>query len=199
MKHYMLVLLLLFSGTLSCDKLSPSDPSATHGFITGEINGVPFQSANVGETGVITKNDLCDKPLAAMLLPKKNGDTEYQVILLNFFHAEPGNYVLTDRNVKHKANAKCLLDSIYAELYFQPYFREDWTTDNYRIVEGPWNYLEVLSYDAKKREIQAQFGAKFVRINPQQKAKEAVDTITYTKCRFILSNMQFNDPYAEPR
>ncbi|MGV3602258.1 MAG: hypothetical protein ACO1N1_13685 [Dyadobacter fermentans] len=71
--------------------------------------------------------------------------------------------------------------------------------DSYRLLEGPWNYFKILYYDPEKKEIQGQFGAKFVRINTRQMAKAAVDTITYTNGKFILSNMYVQEVFTEPR
>jgi hypothetical protein len=171
----------------------------TNEFITGEINGVPFKSGIAVEMGGFVKQDWCDKNVAAMMLVKKNTEEEYQIILLNYFHAKPGNYVPTDSSMRHQRTSICAWDSVNISLYFKSYPGDDVTMDNYRLLEGPWNYFKILYYDPDKKEIQGQFGAKFVRINKRQRAKEAVDTITYTNGKFIVSNMYVQEVFTEPR
>ncbi len=199
MKRISYILVLLFSGMLSCEKQPPFDPRMTNQLITGEINGVPFKSAITVEMGAFVKKDWCDKTVIALILVKKNSENEYQNLLLNFFHAKPGSYILTDSTVSHRKNAVCSLDSINISSYFKSFPRNDVTMDDYRLLEGPWNYFKVLYYDPEKNEIQGQFGAKFVRINKHQRAKEAVDTITYTNGKFIVANMYVQEIFTEPR
>lgn len=199
MKRYSHIFILLFSGLMSCDKQPPMDPRMTNQLITGDINGVPFKSAITVEKGAYVKKDLCDKDVVALMLTKKNAEEEYQILLLDYLHARPGEYVLTDSSVRHKIKSVCSLDSIKAILYFKSYPRDDVTMDNYRLLEGPWNYFRILYYDPEKNEIQGQFAAKFVRINKRQRAKEAVDTITYANGKFIVSNVYVQEVFTEPR
>jgi hypothetical protein len=199
MKQYSYILILLFSGTLSCEKHPPLNPRMVNQFIAGEVNGVPFKSGMTVEMGAYVKQDWCDKVVIDMGLTRKISEEEYQVIILNYFHARPGNYVPTDRFVSHKKNAVCSLDSINISSYFKLFPGDDITTDDYRLVEGPWNYFKVLYYDPEKKEVQGQFAAKFVRINKHQRAKEAADTITYTNCKFVVANMYVQEVFTEPR
>ncbi len=149
--------------------------------------------------GAYLRKDLCDKDVVALMLTKKNAEEEYQILHLNYLHARPGEYVLTDSSVRHKIKSVCSLDSINASLYFQSYPRDDVRTDSYRLLEGPWNHFKILYYDPKKNEIQGQFAAKFVRVNKHQRANEAVDTITYTNGKFIVSNVYVQEVFTEPR
>lgn len=93
----------------------------------------------------------------------------------------------------------CTLDSISASSYFLSEPADDTPSDAYRLLEGPWNYFKVLYYDPKKSELQGQFGARFVRINKVQNSTEAVDTITYTNAKFILSNIYVQEVFTKPR
>lgn len=199
MKRYSYILILLLSGLLSCERQPPMDPWMANQVITGEVNGVPFKSGITVDHGAFVKKDWCDKEVVAMMLVKKNAEEEYQIILLNFFHARSGNYIPTDSSVRHRRNSVCSQDSINVSLYFKSFPGDDVTMDNYRLLEGPWNYFKVLYYDAGKNEIQGQFGARFVRINKRQRAKAAVDTITYTNGKFIVSNMYVQEIFTEPR
>ena len=199
MKQYSYILILLLFGLLSCDKQPPMDPRMTNQFITGEVNGVPFKSGITVELGAFVRQDWCDKVVIDMGLVRKISEEEYQTIILNYFHAKPGDYVPTGRFVSHKKNAVCSLDSINISSYFKSFPKNDVTTDEYRLVDGPWNYFKILYYDPEKNEIQGQFAAKFVRINKHQRAKEAADTITYTNGKFIVSNMYVQEVFTEPR
>ena len=199
MKRYSYVLMLLLSAMLSCEKQSPVDPRMTSQLITGEINGIPFKSCITVEMSACLSKDLCDKNVAAMMLVKKNAEQEYQIILLDFFHAKSGSYVPTDSSVRHKPNSICALDSVNVSAYFKSFPKDDVTMDNYRLVEGPWNYFKILYYDPDKKEIQGQFAAKFVRINKRQRAEAAVDTITYTNGKFVVSNIYVQEVFTEPR
>lgn len=175
------------------------NPWFTSEFITGEINGAPFTSGIAVEMGGFVDQDWCDKNVAALMLVKQNAEEEYQTVLLNYFHTQAGNYIPTDSSVSHQRNSICALDSVNMSLYFVSFPRDDITMDSYRLLEGPWNYFKILYYDPEKKEIQGQFGAKFVRINTRQMAKAAVDTITYTNGKFILSNMYVQEVFTEPR
>jgi len=199
MKRYNCMLLLLLSCMLSCEKQPPLDPRMVNQFITGEINGVAFKSAITVESAAYVRKDLCDQNVIAMSLVRKIGDQEYQMIVLDYFHGKSGNYVPTDSSVRHQESSICSLDSINISSYFKSFPRNDVTMDDYRLLEGPWNYFKVLYYDPDKNEIQGQFGAKFVRINKHQRAKEAVDTITYTNGKFIVANMYVQEVFTEPR
>jgi hypothetical protein len=42
-------------------------------------------------------------------------------------------------------------------------------------------------------------GQDFVRINKRQHGREAVDTITYTNGKFLLSNIYVQEVFTEPR
>lgn len=149
--------------------------------------------------GAYVRKDLCDKDVIAMMLVRKIAEKEYQMIILDYFHAKSGNYVPTDSSVRHRTNSTCSLDSTKVSLYFKSFPRDDVIMDNYRLLEGPENYFRVLYYDPEKNEIQGQFGARFVRINKRQRAKEAVDTITYTNGKFIVANMYVQEVFTEPR
>lgn len=175
------------------------DPRMTNEFITGEINGVPFKSAITVEMGAFVSKAFCENNVIWMGLTRKIEDDEYQIMYLNFFHTKPGNYTLTNSSVSHRKNTSCTLDSITASLNFMAYPGDDVSMDTYMLLEGPWNYFKILYYDPDKKEIQGQFGAKFVRINKRQRAKEAVDTITYTNGKFILSNIHVQEIITEPR
>ena len=199
MKRHSYILILMLSAFLSCEKQPPMDPRMTNEFITGEINGVPFKSGITVEMGGFVKQDWCDKNVVAMMLVKKNAEKEYQIIILNFFHTKPGSYIPTDSSVYHRKNAVCSLDSVNISLYFTTYPGDDVTTDYYRLLEGAFNYFKILYYDPVKKEIQGQFEAKFVRINKHQRATGAVDTITYTNGKFIVSNMYVQEIFTEPR
>jgi hypothetical protein len=199
MKRYSYILILLFSGILSCEKHPSLNPRMVNQFITGEVNGVPFESAMTVEMGAYVRQDWCDKVVIDMGLVRKISEEEYQVIILNYFHAKPGNYVPAASFVSHKKNAVCSLDSINISSYFKLFPGDDITTDDYRLVEGPWNYFKVLYYDPDKKEVQGQFAAKFVRINKRQRAKTAVDTITYTNGKFVVANMYVMEVFTEPR
>jgi hypothetical protein len=190
---------LLFSGLLSCEKQPPMDPRMVNQFITGEVNSIPFKQAIAVEMGAYVKQDWCDKVVVAMSLVRKVSEEEYQIISVNYFHAKPGNYVPTDTSVNHQKNAVCSLDSINISSYFKSFPRDDIIMDSYRLLEGPGNYFKILYYDPVKNEIQGQFGAKFVRINKRQHAREAVDTITYTNGKFIVANMYVQEVFTEPR
>jgi len=71
--------------------------------------------------------------------------------------------------------------------------------DIYKLLEGPWNDFKVLYYDPKKNEMQGQFAAKFVRINKRQHGRESADTLTYTNCKFLVSNIYVQEVFTEPR
>lgn len=199
MRRYSYILILLLSGMLSCEKHPPLNPRMVNQFITGEVNGVLFKSEITVELGAFVTKDWCDKVVIDMGLVRKISEEEYQVIILNYFHAKPGNYVPTGSFVSHKKNAVCSLDSINISSYFKLFPGDDITTDDYRLVEGPWNYFKILYYDPEKNEVQGQFAAKFVRINKLQRAKAAADTITYTNCTFVVSNMYVKEVFTEPR
>jgi len=171
----------------------------TNEFISGEINGVPFKSGIAVELGAFVKQDWCDKNAVAMTLVKKNAEEEYQIILLDFFHTKPGNYVPTDSSMRHQRSSICTWDSVKVGLYFKSYPKDDVTMDDYRLLEGPWNYFKVVYYDPVKKEMQGNFEAKFVRINKRQHAKAAVDTITYTNGKFVVTNMYIQEIFTEPR
>ena len=134
-----------------------------------------------------------------MGLVRKIEEDQYQIVYLNFFHAEPGDYTLTDSAVSHRKNTLCTLDSISAHSRFTTFPGNDDSMDSYQLLEGPWNHFKILYYDPEKNEIQGQFAAKFVRINKRQRAKEAVDTITYTNGKFIVSNVYVQEVFTEPR
>lgn len=193
------ILLILITGMLSCEKPPAMNPRIVTQFITGQVNGVPFRSAIAVEMGAYVVQDWCDKVVVATSLVRKIREDEYQIISVNYFHAKPGNYVPTDSSVYHQKNAACFLDSVKIHSYFKSFPRDDIKMDSYRLLEGPWNYFKILYYDPEKKEIQGQFGAKFVRINTRQMAKSAVDTITYTNGKFILSNMYVQEVFTEPR
>lgn len=199
MKQHSYILILVLSGLVSCEKQPSLMPMMINEFITGEVNGIPFKSGITVPHGAFMKQDWCNKNVVAMILVKKNAEKEYQIILVDFFHAEAGNYVPTDSSVSHRKNGICVLDSVYIGLYFKSYPGDDVTMDDYRLLKGSWNYFKILYYDPEKNEIQGEFAAKFVRINKHQRAKEAVDTITYTNTKFIVSNIYVQEIFTEPR
>jgi hypothetical protein len=199
MKQYNYILILFLSVLLSCEKQPPMTPRMVKELITGEVNGMSFETAMTVERGAAVTQDMCDKDVVAMSLVRKIEEDEYQIIHLNFFHTIPGNYVLTDSANSHRNRPVCTLDSITTHSTFESYPGNDESMDTYRLLEGPWNYFKVLYYDPKKNEVQGQFGAKFVRINKRQRAKEAADTITYTNGKFLVSNMYVQEVFTEPR
>ncbi|MGG7661906.1 hypothetical protein [Dyadobacter sp. BHUBP1] len=175
------------------------DPRMTNQLITGDINGVPFKSAITVEMGAVVKKDWCDKIVVAMSLVRKISEKEYQMVILNYFHAKQGEFAPTDSVVLHRQNSMCFQDSINISSYFKSFPGNDMKMDSYRLLEGPWNHFKILYYDPEKNEIQGQFAAKFVRINKHQLAKEAGDTITYTNGKFIVSNVYVQEVFTEPR
>ena len=199
MKRYSYILILLFSGLLSCEKQPPVDPWMVNQVFSGEVNGVPFKTGMSVSHGASVTTDMCDKHVIAMSLVRKIEDNEYAIVHLNFFHTKPGNYVLTDSANSHRNRLVCTLDSVTTRLSFDTFPGDDVPMDIYRLLEGPSNYLKVLYYDSKKNEMQGLFGARFVRINKRQHAREAVDTITYTNSKFILSNIHVQEVITEPR
>lgn len=199
MKRYSYILIVMLSGLLSCEKQPSMNPRMVNEFITGEVNGMPFKSGITVENGAIVRKDLCDDDVIGMVLARKILDDEFQTLYLNFFHTQPGDYTLTDMTVMHRKNTSCNLDSITATLYVKEYPGDDVAMDSYRLVKGPWNYFKVLYYDPRKNEMQGKFAAKFVRTNERRHGREAVDTITYTNSKFILSNIHIQEVFIEPR
>ena len=199
MNRYSYILVPLLFTLLSCEKQPPMKPRMVNQLIIGEVNGVPFKSGITVEMGAFVSKDFCENNVLWMGLTRKIEDDEYQIMSLNFFHTKLGDYTLTNSSVSHRKNTSCTLDSITASLNFMAYPGDDVSMDTYRLLEGPWNYFKVLYYDPKKNEIQGQFAAKFVRINKRQRAKEAVDTITYTNGKFIVANMYVQEVFTEPR
>ncbi|MBO9611619.1 MAG: hypothetical protein J7619_02930 [Dyadobacter sp.] len=199
MKGYSYLLITLLSVLLSCEKQPPLIPGMVNQLVTGEVNGMPFTTGMTVQNGAIVRTDLCENDVIGMGLVRKIEEDEYQIAYLNYFHAKPGNYRLTDSTVSHRKSASCTLDSISASLDFKSFPGDDVTMDTYRLLEGPWNYFKILYYDPKKNEIQGQFAAKFVRINKRQRAEAAVDTITYTNGKFVVSNIYVQEVFTEPR
>lgn len=200
MKRHSYVLILVFSGLLSCEKQPPMDPWMVKQVFIGEVNGVPFQTGMTIQHAAFVSQEMCIQDVVAISLIRKISEKEYQRVHMNYFHTRPGNYTLTDSAVSHRENATmCILDSISIGGYFLSEPADDTPSDAYRLLEGPWNYFKLLYYDPKKSELQGQFEAKFVRINRRQHAREAVDTITYTNTKFILSNIYVQEVFTEPR
>lgn len=199
MKRYCYTLIVSLSVMLSCGREPSFDPWAVNQVLSGEVNGVPFETGMTVRYGASLVTDMCDKDVIAMSLVRKVQENEFAIVHLNFFHIQSGNYVLTDTAINHRNRLVCTLDSITASLSFESFPGNDESLDVYRLLEGPWNYLRVLYYDYKKNEIQGQFAAKFVRINKRQHATEAVDTITYTNAKFLLSNVHVQEVFTEPR
>jgi len=199
MNRYSYIFILVMSGLLSCEKQPLMDSHMVNQVLMGEVNGVPFKSGMTVWNGAIVSKTLCKSDVIGMGLVRKIEEDEYQIVYLNFFHAEPGDYTLTDSAVSHRKNTLCTLDSISAHSRFTTFPGNDESMDSYRLLEGPWNYFRILYYDPEKNEIQGQFAAKFVRINKRQRAKEAVDTITYTNGKFIVSNVYVQEVFTEPR
>lgn len=175
------------------------DPWMVNQVFMGEVNGVTFKTGMTVSHGASVTTDMCDKHVIGMSLVRKIDDDEYAIVHLNFFHTKPGNYVLTDSANSHRDRQVCTLDSITTSLSFDSFPGDDVSMDSYRLLEGPWSYLKVLYYDSRKNEMQGLFGARFVRINKRQHAREAVDTITYTASKFILSNIHVQEVFTEPR
>lgn len=199
MKRNSYALMLLLVGLLSCERQPPMDPWMVKQVFMGEVNGVPFKTGMAVQHGASVDLEMCTKNVIAVSLLRKVEEREYQTVHMNYFHAKPGNYTLTDRVVSHRKNAVCTLDSISAGAYFISEPGDDTASDVYRLLEGPWNYFRVLYYDSKKSELQCEFAAKFVRINKVQGTAGAVDTITYTNAKFILSNIHVQEVLTEPR
>ncbi|PSL27902.1 hypothetical protein CLV60_107167 [Dyadobacter jiangsuensis] len=165
----------------------------------GEVNGVPFKTGMAVWNGAIVRQDLCEGDVIGLALVRKIQEDEYQLLYLNYFHTKSGSYSLTDSTVSHRKNMVCALDSITASLNVSSYPGDDVRMDIYRLVEGPSNNFKVLYYDSKKNEMQGHLAARFVRINKRQHGRESVDTITYTNCKFILSNIYVQEAFTEPR
>lgn len=199
MKRCSYILILLFSGLLSCEKQPLMDSHMVNQVLMGEVNGVPFKSGITVWNGGIMSKILCKSDVIGMGLARKIEDDEYQIVYLNFFHAKSGNYTLTDSTVSHRKDTLCTLDSITAGLYVESYPGDDVSMDSYRLLEGPWNNFRVLYYDPGRSEMQGQFTAKFVRINKRQHGRESVDTLVYTNCKFLVSNIYVQEVFTEPR
>lgn len=200
MKRCNYIFILLLSGLLSCEKQPPMDPWMINQVFTGEVNGVPFKTGMMVQFGASVSQEMCvNDDVIAVSLMRKIDEREYHRVHMNYFHTKPGNYTLTDSAVSHRKNGVCTLESIRTGAYFLSEPGDDTPSDSYRLLEGPWNYFEVLYYDPKKSELQCEFGAKFVRINKVQHSAGAVDTITYTNARFILSNIHVQEIITEPR
>ncbi|MDR6808663.1 hypothetical protein J2Y45_005875 [Dyadobacter sp. BE34] len=199
MKRYSYIVILLLSGLLSCEKQPPVNPHMVNQVFTGEVNGVPFKTGMTVQFGASVNQEMCVMDVVAVSLMRKISEREYQRVHMNYFHTKPGKYTLTDSAVSHSKNAICILESISTGAYFLSQPEDDTPLDSYRLLEGPWNYFKVLYYDPEKSELQCQFGAKFVRINKVQYAAGAMDTITYTNSKFILSNIYVQEVFTEPR
>lgn len=199
MKRYSHLLLLFFSGLLSCEKQPLMDSHMVNQVLMGEVNGVPFKSGITVWNGGIMSKTICESDVIGLGLVRKIEEDEYQIVYLNFFHTKPGNYTLTDSTVSHRNNTLCTLDSITSGLYVESFPGDDVSMDSYRLLEGPWNNFKVLYYDPKKNEMQGQFDAKFVRTNERQHGRESVDTLTYTNCKFLVSNIYIQEVFTEPR
>lgn len=193
---YVSITLLLL---LSCDKDPAPNAMMVNQFFTGEINGVPFKSEITVQMGACVRRDLCDKDAIWINLARKIDDETYQMVFMEYIHGQPGEYWLKDSLTAHLTSGVCTQERIYATSSFKEYPGDDITMDDYRLLEGPWNYLRILKYDSDKGELQGEFGAKFVRENKVQHAFDAVDTITYTNAKFFLSNMYIADVITEPR
>ncbi|OJV21910.1 MAG: hypothetical protein BGO21_25495 [Dyadobacter sp. 50-39] len=175
------------------------EPFMINQVVMGEVNGVPFKTGITVPHGAALTQDMCDKNVVAMSLVRKIGDDEYQIVHLNFFHTKPGKYILTDSANSHRDRLICTLDSITTSLSADSFPGDDVSMDIYKLLEGPWNDFKVLYYDPKKNEMQGQFAAKFVRINKRQHGRESADTLTYTNCKFLVSNIYVQEVFTEPR
>lgn len=199
MRKSTILLQLLLAGLPSCDKQLAPKPTMVNQFITGEINGVPFTSGITVQMGACVRKDFCDKDAIWINLARKIDDETYQMVFMEYIHGQPGDYWLKDSLTAHYKSGVCTQERVYATSSFQAYPGDDITMDDYRLLEGPWNYLKILKYDFKKGELQGEFGARFVRENKVQHAFDAADTVTYTKTKFYLSNMYIADVITEPR
>ncbi len=199
MRQYNYTLILLLVGVLSCEKQPVWKPRMVNQVVSGEVNGIPFKSGMTVWNGAVVSKTFCENDVLALDLIREIEEDEYQILYLNYFHARPGNFTLTDSTVSHHKNTLCTLDSISAHSRFKSVLADDVSTDSYRLLEGPWNYFKVLYYDPDKNEVQGQFAAKFVRINKRQRAKAAADTLTYTNCKFLVSNIYVQEVFTEPR
>ena len=74
MKRYSYILILLFSGLLSCEKQPPVDPWMVNQVFSGEVNGVPFKTGMSVSHGASVTTDMCDKHVIAMSLVRKIED-----------------------------------------------------------------------------------------------------------------------------
>lgn len=187
------------SGLLSCEKQPPMTPGMVNQVFMGEVNGVPFKTGMTIQYAASVSRQMCVQDVVAISLIRKINEKECQRVHMNYFHAKSGNYTLTDSAVSHQKNTVCTLESISTGAYFITGPGDDTASDVYRLLEGPWNHFKILYYDAKKRELQGEFAAKFVRTNKIQNTAGAVDTITYTSCKFILSNIHVQEIITEPR
>ena len=199
MRPYRHIFILAMSCLLSCEKQPLMDSHMVNQELTGEVNGVPFKSGITVWNGAIVSKTLCKSEVIGMGLVRKIEEDEYQIVYLNFFHTKPGNYALTDSTVSHRKDTLCTLDSITADLHVESYPGDDVSMDRYRLLEGPWNNFKVLYYDSGRNEMQGQFAAKFVRVNKRQHGIESVDTLAYTNCKFLLSNIYVQEVFTEPR
>jgi hypothetical protein len=199
MKRYSYIFILVMPGLLSCEKQPPVDPHMVNQVFIGEVNGVPFKTGMAVWNGAIVSKTFCENDVIGMGLVRKIEEDEYQIMYLNFFHAKPGNYTLTDSTVSHRKDTLCTLDSITAGLYVESYPGDDVSMDSYRLLEGPWNNFKVLYYDPRRNEMQGQFAAKFVRVNKRQHGRESVDTLVYTNCKFFVSNIYVQEVITVPR
>lgn len=175
------------------------DPWMIKQVFTGEVNGVPFKTGMTVRNGAFVSQEMCIEDAIAVSLTRMIDEKKCQRVYMNYFHTVPGNYTLTDSSVSHRKNGICTLDSIRASAYFFSEPEDDTPSEAYRLLEGPWNHFKILYYDAKKRELQGEFAAKFVRTNKIQNTEGAVDTITYASCKFILSNIHVQEIITEPR
>nr|WP_295923346.1 hypothetical protein [uncultured Dyadobacter sp.] len=198
MKKYSYISILILWSLLSCEKPRPIKPRMVHQVISGEVNGVPFKSGITVEMGAVTRTDLCDDHMVTMGLVRKVEDERYEIMYLDYTPGVPGIYTLTDSLIQYFVGVGCPHDTIHASFALMSYPGDDEAMASYRLLKGPWNYLEILSYDPEKNEMYGKFAAKFARINVLNPSRPS-DTITYTNGKFILANIYVQEVITEPR
>lgn len=166
---------------------------------SAEINGVPYSTRGKLNRGAVVKTDLCNYDGVFLRLIRELSAERYQIVHIGGFHAKVGTYGLTDSLVNHQGTGNCQLKSFKCSLEFKSYPGDDVAMDSYRLLEGPWNYLKVLSYDQKRSTIKGEFSARFVRIDKVGSGPEAADTVTYTNGKFLISHMHVQEVITEPR
>jgi hypothetical protein len=166
---------------------------------SAEINGVRYSTRGKVNHGAWIKKDLCNHDGIFVGLIRELSAERFQIVYMGLFHAKVGTYALTDSLVDHQRTGDCQLQTFSCSSEFRAYPGDDVAMDSYRLLEGPWNYLKILSYDQKRSTIKGEFSAKFVRIDKVGSGPEAADTVTYTNGKFLLTNMYVQEVITVPR